>query len=238
MMGLKRAVVCLPETSALRHLLVQAGITVISEPPLTGHPFSMWVRDTAFCTPVGFVWLRMGTAAREAESDWMGEILRREKVLRIGVIQVPGRVEGGDVLLAGDIAFVGRSARTNAEGAAQIRHILEHLGYAVRETYVPAPYLHLNDALGVISPHRLLACTEVFPEELFHGFDVIMVAPAPGQLAAANLLALNENEVVVELSNRTAVEALRDAEIRVHAVALPELGMSPGGPGSLVLPVV
>ena len=37
-----------------------------------------------------------------------------------GAIGGPGTLEGGDVILAGEVAFVGVSSRTNAEGSRQV----------------------------------------------------------------------------------------------------------------------
>ena len=47
----------------------------------------------------------------------------------IHFIKNPGTLEGGDVMMVGDTFYVGASARTNEEGIAQFKAILESYGF-------------------------------------------------------------------------------------------------------------
>jgi len=51
------------------------GAEVIDVPELEGHPNSVFTRDTALCTPGGYVHLRPGISTREAEAGWMAAVL-------------------------------------------------------------------------------------------------------------------------------------------------------------------
>ena len=113
-----------PEDAIKQHDSLKAelksfGSEVIDLPELDGHPNSVFTRDTALMTPEGYVQLRLGIETRLGEGDWMNETLANLGLPLAGRITAPGSVEGGDVVLAGNMAFVGQSIRTNTEGIRQ-----------------------------------------------------------------------------------------------------------------------
>ena len=65
-----------PETAKRQHdrlksALAAFGADVVDVPELTDHPNSVFVRDTALCTPEGYVKLRLGLDTRLGEGEWM-----------------------------------------------------------------------------------------------------------------------------------------------------------------------
>jgi dimethylargininase len=93
------------------------GVDLLDVPELAGHPNSVFTRDTAVCTPQGYIHLNLGLETRQGEGGaWMAQILYAQGGHCIGEVKPPGTIEGGDVVLAGNVAFIGRSARTNEEG--------------------------------------------------------------------------------------------------------------------------
>jgi dimethylargininase len=119
-----------PETAVQQHddlksELAKFGAQVTDVPELEGHPNSVFVRDTALSTPQGYVKLRLGLDSRLGEGDWMAGVLNGLGEPCVGEIKAPGKVDGGDVVLAGDVAFVGRSIRTNEEGIRQLSVLLK-----------------------------------------------------------------------------------------------------------------
>ena len=64
-------------------------------------------------------------------------------------IHAPGTLDGGDVLKVGDTVYVGRGGRTNAEGVAQLRTILQPLGATVITVPVQK-VLHLKSAVTAL----------------------------------------------------------------------------------------
>ena len=211
------------------------GCGVIDLPELAGHPNSVFTRDDAVCAPSGFVRLRMGLVTRRGEEAWMADSLASLGERCIGEITVPGTVEGGDVILAGEVAFVGRSGRTNETGVRQMTEILQGEGFEVRTAAVPAPYLHIGGAMSVVSPRAVLACRGVFPDRLFNGFDSIEIDC--GEFASGNVICLGDGEVVTDASNRGAIAGLEDRGFTVHRIDLGEFAKGMGGPTCLILPV-
>ncbi|MGA2260452.1 MAG: arginine deiminase family protein [Acidobacteriota bacterium] len=220
----------------LKTLLGKSGCEVIDVPELLKHPNSVFTRDAALCTPAGFIRLRMGLASRRGEDEWMASILRSLSEPCVGKIDEPGTVEGGDVILAGGTAFVGLSARTNAEGARQISALLRNLGYEVRAAPVPDAHLHLGGGMSVLGPKRVLCCRSEFPDDWFAGFDVIQVAHRDS--GTGNVICLAEDEVVADSSGRgDTLRELEKSGVKVHGMDLSEFRKGAGGPTCLILPV-
>jgi len=225
----------LEQHDALKSVLRDFGCEVIDVPELDGHPNSVFTRDTAVCTPRGYVKVRMGLETRRGEEEWMARVLDGLGEPRAGEIVAPGTVEGGDVILAGDVAFVGRSTRTNEEGIRQLAEILKDMGYEVRVAHVPHPFLHIGGAMTVVGDGTVLCCRGVFPPGFFRGFETIEI-PA-GSFISGNVIHLGDGEVIAEKSNRKAMGALRAHGYKIHELDLSEFVKGTGGPSCLIMPV-
>ena len=105
-----------PQPQERRAVLRHTGARVVEFRELTHHPNSVFARDAGLVTPLGYIKLRMGLRTRRGEEDWMASALDSLGVPCAGKIEKPGTVEGGDVILAGEVAFVGLSERTNRSG--------------------------------------------------------------------------------------------------------------------------
>lgn len=229
-----------PEATVRQHRTLQdamrtAGAEVIDAPELEGHPNSVFTRDASLVTPEGFIELRMGLDTRRGEEVWLARVLEEHDEPRAGVIEPPGTVEGGDVILAGRVAFVGHSARTNESGVDQLSDLLKKMGYEVRVAPVHG-YLHVGGAVSAIAPERLLVVRDDYPPGFFKGFDVVEVekrGPSTG-----NVICLGPNEVIGNpAENREAMDVLDASGVDVHPVDLSEFRKGAGGPTCLVLPV-
>jgi dimethylargininase len=199
------------------------GAEVIDLPELSGHPNSVFTRDTALSTPEGFVRLRLGLPTREGEDRWMADGLEALGEPMIGEIEAPGTVEGGDVVLAGSVAFVGESIRTNRSGIDQLTGVLTPMGYDVRVIPLPDSILHLDKVLLTIGAETLLFCADFIEEDRFDGFETIAIPYGP--TSTANVINLGDNELIV---NRRYI---------VHDLDLSEYAKGTGGPNCLIMPV-
>ncbi len=219
----------------LKRRLKEAGCKVIDIPELKRHPNSVFTRDTALVTPKGYIKLRMGLPTRRGEERWMAEALEALGIPCAGKIFPPGTVEGGDVILAWPVAFIGRSARTNESGGRQLSRLLEAMGYEVRIVSLPSNHLHLGGVMSLVGPKSVLGCRDVLPASFLEGFEVISVpdeSPTSG-----NVICLGKEEVIVEKTNRAAVKALSKAGFKVHQLDLGEFIKGSGGPTCLILPI-
>jgi len=223
------------EHDKLKSVLRGFGSEVIDIPELSSHPNSVFTRDTAVCTPKGYIELRMGLPSRRGEEDWMSEFLSSLGYHRIGSIVEPGTVEGGDVILAGRIAFIGKSRRTNKEGIEQIAGLLKKMQYEIRMANVPSLYLHLGGVMSVIGRGYILCCKGVFPEAFLNGFKVIEVHSQT--FVSGNVITLGNEEVIAEVSNVEATQKLKQNGFTVHIIDFSEFIKGTGGPSCLIMPL-
>ncbi|MFZ2900116.1 MAG: arginine deiminase family protein [Saprospiraceae bacterium] len=219
----------------LKSILQNRGCEVVELQELNGHPNSVFTRDAALCTPQGYLKMQMGLETRRGEEVWLEKALQSLGVPRAGSIELPATAEGGDVILAGHVAFVGHSSRTNAEGVEQLSSWLTFMGYKVRVAEIPDRFLHIGGAMSMLGPHRVLCCENVFPKNFFEGFETVEVPDHA--FSCANVICLGEGEVVAERSNRDTIAALRHEGITVHALDLSEFVKGAGGPSCLIMPV-
>jgi len=162
-------------------------------------PDSVFVEDTMV------VYNRVAMISRPGALSRRPEIVGAERAIerfsyKIHRIQEPGTLEGGDVLKVGDMMYVGRTARTNAEGVAQMRRTFEPLGVTVVEVPV-SKVLHLKSAAtalpngSVIGYLPALDDASIFP-------DFISV-PEP---SGAHVVLLGGNRLLMAASARQTTE--------------------------------
>ena len=129
-------------------LLSNAGWDIVEVPIATGQPDSVFVEDTM----VIFGDLAIiGSPGAESRA---GEIVEAERTisglgLTVRHIEMPGTLDGGDVLKVDRTVFVGRGGRTNAEGIRQLRALVAPLGYTVVAVPVTRA-LHLKSAVTAL----------------------------------------------------------------------------------------
>lgn len=219
----------------LKNHLEKSDCKVIEISELKNHPNSVFVRDAALVTPQGYIQLRMGLFSRQGEDRWMARILMDLGFQCIGKIRSPGTVEGGDVILAWPVAFIGQSERTNESGARQLSRILEAMGYEVRILALSSHHLHLGGVMSLVGPRTVLCACDHVPPAFFEGFKVI---PIPDESpTSGNVICLGRKKVIVEKSNKAAKKALKEAGFTVFELDLSEFIKGSGGPTCLILPI-
>mgnify|MGYP000194564502 CR=1 FL=1 len=208
---------------------------VIEISELKNHPNSVFVRDTALITPRGFIQLRMGLPTRRGEERWMAKFLKSLGLPRAGLIRAPATVEGGDIILAWPVAFIGHSKRTNKEGVDQITHLLARQGYEVRIITLPSGHLHLGGAMSLVDKRTVICIENTIPPEFFEDFKVIYVPDSSP--TSGNVICLGRKKVIVAKDNQVAIRALGRAGFSVLELDLSEFVKGSGGPTCLILPV-
>jgi dimethylargininase len=220
---------------ALKQALSAFGAEVLDIPELAEHPNSVFTRDTALCTPQGYMRLSLGLESRRGEELWMATFLDSQQEICVGEIKAPGTVEGGDVVLAGDVAFIGSSIRTNVEGIRQFSGIVTAMGYEVRAITLPDTVLHLDKVLMTLDAERVLFCKEHISTQDISGFSGIGISC--GGTTTANIICLGDNEFIVNRTNEVVADLLTNKGYVVHALDLTEFAKGMGGPNCLVMPV-
>jgi dimethylargininase len=183
---------------AYENILVQLGARVISLPAEPDLPDSMFVEDPALVLDELAVIFPLGTETRRREAATIAAALSPFR--KLCHVKLPGMIEGGDILRIGKQLFVGVTARSNQEGIAQLRRLVEPPGYRV--TAVPvAGCLHLKSAVTWLGNNTLLTNRAWFDASLFSGYEWLDVDPAEPH--AGNALALSGTVIFPAAFERT-----------------------------------
>jgi len=204
------------------HALAAAGYRVEQLDADEAMPDSVFVEDLAVVFDELAVLTRPGADSRRPEMPAIAAALGAYRPLH--AIEPPATVDGGDVLVAGRHVFVGGSTRTNSAAAAQIRHLLEPLGYTVIHTEVRG-CLHLKSAVTALDDHRLLVNPSWVDAAAFAGFTLVEIAAE--EPTAANALRLADRIVVAAAFPRTA-DRVAALGLRVERVDASELAKAEG----------
>jgi dimethylargininase len=208
---------------AYRALLAKFGARVITLPAEPALPDSMFVEDPAIVLDELAIIFPLGTETRRPEAASIAEALA--KFRKLARVELPGQVEGGDILRIERRLFVGLSSRTNAEGVRQLESILAPYGYEVVSVTV-AGCLHLKSAVTSVGRNTLLANRAWFDAKPFAGFDWIDVAPEEPH--AANALAIGETVILPASFPRTRAR-LEERGFHVTPLDISELQKAESG---------
>ena len=165
------------------------GAVVIELDPLEAFPDSVFVEDTALCLPQGAIVMRPGAPSRLGEAAAMAPHLQA-LYGQVVAITGPGFIEGGDILVSEREVLVGRSARTDAAGIAELAAIVGGWGHALREVETPPGVLHFKTDCSLLDAETVLATPRLAASGCFAGYRVIHTAP--GEEAAANSIRFND----------------------------------------------
>jgi dimethylargininase len=209
--------------TAYEHLLAKLGIHVHSlaaEPDL---PDSMFVEDPAIVLDELAVILPLGTKSRQPEAESLAKALAPFR--KLAYINVPGAIEGGDVLRVDRTLYVGQTTRTNVEGVRQLEAILAQHNYEV----VPVPVtgcLHLKSAVTYLGRNTLLGNRTWFDNAPFADFEWIEVDPTEPH--AANALAIGDTVIFPASFPKTRAR-IESAGFHVTPIDISELQKAESG---------
>ncbi len=169
--------------------LEKAGAEVVELPELEEFPDSVFVEDTTICIGDTAIVVRPGAPSRFGECE---QICPTLKTRFTKVIDLPGDgfLDGGDVLLSDDTAFIGNSGRTNMAGLVALATLLKPLGYNPVQVNTPADILHFKTECGLLDERTIFATVKLASLGCFEGFRVIETPL--GEEAAANIVRYND----------------------------------------------
>jgi dimethylargininase len=198
----------LKQHDAYIEALKACGVSVHVLDALEDFPDSCFVEDVAVCTKHCAIITNPGAASRNQEKTYIEDAIKKfyneDQILKI---QVPGTLDGGDVMMVGDHFYVGDSERTNPEGTRQFFEILGKYGMT-GEAVSMKEMLHLKTGLAYLEKNNLLVGGEFITSPVFEKFDKITVPE--DESYACNCIWINDNVIVPAGYPKTqaAVEAL------------------------------
>jgi dimethylargininase len=212
--------------------LGSTGATVIELPALEDYPDSVFVEDTALCLPQGAIVMRPGAPSRLGEAAEMAPHLAALYAEIRPITGPESYIEGGDILVTETEILVGRSARTNAIGIAEMTALVAPWGHKVREVITPPGVLHFKTDCALLDGQTILATERLAASGCFAGYRVIPVAP--GEEAAANVIRFNDL-VLMPAGFPATRDRIAAAGFTVHEIGNSECAKLDGGMSCLSL---
>lgn len=213
----------------------------------TDDPDLVYVFDPLLVADGGAIPLRPGKPNRSGEPEVLERWTQANGIPTLGRIGGAGTVEGGDTFwLRPDLLCIGRTLRTNAEGARQLGEIV---GGDVRVFDVPywkgpAELVHLLSVISPVADDVAVVFLPLLPAGLYElvrdlGIRLVEVPEDEYATLGCNVLAVRPGVVVVAEGNDVTRRGLEAAGVEVHAIPLGEVGENgSGGVTCLTRPVL
>lgn len=211
---------------------------------------SIFVHDPVLVTDFGSIALSMGKALRRGEEEALAGELETVGVPRLGALSASARAEGGDLLwLEPQLLVVGQGFRTDSQGLAELRGLLEPKGIDLLPVDLPVAdgaeaCLHLQSLISLVDDRKAVVWLRMLPVALFRILEErnYQLIEAPDDEVATlgpNVLALEPSRVLVLDGNPTTRRRLERAGVEVSALPGDELcWKSEGGPTCLTRPIL
>src|SRR6185503_13338128 len=200
-------------------------------------PDLCYVFDPLIVGPDGAIPLRPGKPNRADEPEILAGWLADRGVPIAGRIEAPGTVEGGDtVWLRDDLFVIGRTLRTNTDGAQQLAAIVGGDTRVVDVPYWkgPAELVHLMSVISPVSDDVAVVFPPLLPAGLWEwledlGIRHVEVPEEEYPTLGCNVLAVRPGVVIVADGNPATRRGLEAAGVEVHAIPLREVGENGSG---------
>lgn len=141
-------------------------------------------------------------------------------------------IEGGDILVTEAEILVGRSARTNAAGIAELTRLVTPWGHKVTEVHTPPGVLHFKTDCSLLDEGTVLSTTRLAASGCFAQYRVIEIPE--GEEAAANTIRFNDLVLMPAGFPRTR-DRLQAAAFMVREIGNSECAKLDGGMSCLSL---
>ena len=133
-------------------------------------PYESAIGDAAVVFEDGAMVMRPSAMSRRAEADRFESECSRLDVPIAGTIAAPGLLDGGDVLLVGRTAFLGRSTRGNAIGRAGFTAVARAHGFDVIEVALASDVVSLRSVASAVARDTVVISPDKVDAEAFAGF--------------------------------------------------------------------
>ena len=191
------------------------GWEVIELDPLDEHPDGVFVEDALVMYGNLAVITRPGAASRRGETEGLDALLS-ELGYKIARITAPGTLDGGDVMKIGDTLYVGLGGRTNEEGIAQFRRMIEPSGATVI-TVPTNKVLHLKSAVTALPDGAVIGYPPVVDDiDVFASF--VPMPEEPG----AHVVDLGDGELLMTARTNESKFLIEQFGYRVVVVDISE----------------
>ena len=210
---------------------------------------SIYTHDPLKITKKGAIYFPMGKELRSREYLATQQYLESLGIPTLGVIQAPGKMEGGDVLWIDEkTVAIGLGYRTNTEGIRQFKELTKDI--VDEYIIVPMPHgdgqdccLHLMSIISFVDTDKAVVYSKYMPvffrEYLLNtGIQLIECGDQEYDYLGSNLLALAPGKCVMIKGCPEIQKKVEDAGVTVYTYAGHEMSYrGTGGPTCLTCPL-
>jgi dimethylargininase len=223
----------LEQHAVLRKTLGYFGVETIVLESHSGDPYETSAVDAAIGFEDGAVLMRPTSMVRRGEADRMKAEFARIDVPLAGHLVAPALLDGGDVMLAGETAFIGVGSRGNALGRSGFGEIARAHGYRPVEVTLAEGVPCLRAVASAVAHDTIVVGAEKADPAAFAGFNTIVLAR--GEENGAGVLCLGERHAIADIRFISALSTMRKAGITIEAIDLYEFGKLGITPAMLAL---
>jgi len=193
------------------------GFTTVEVEAADTNADSVFIEDTVVIVGNTAILTSPGAESRRGELAGVETAIPGLKAgLDIARIELPGTLDGGDVLKIGGTIYVGRGGRTNAEGIRQFRALANAADFTV-VTVPVSTVLHLKSAVTALPDGTVLGYPPLVEHpELFERFLAV-----PEETGVA-VVVLSNDAVLMAASAPKSIALVEDLGYRVVAVDISE----------------
>lgn len=211
---------------------------------------SIYCRDASITTDFGVIICNMGKGGRINEPQSQKLEYLKSNITILGEITAPGTLEGGDVAWLDETTLaVGHSYRTNTEGIAQLKALLEPKGVDVISVELPNykgenDVFHLMSILSPVAKDLAVVYSPLMPiafrnELLKRNFELIEVPDQEFESMGCNVLAIAPRKCLMVAGNPKTKQLLEQAGCDVTAYKGKDISVKGGGgPTCLTRPML
>jgi N-dimethylarginine dimethylaminohydrolase len=235
------------EHEAFVELLAGLGPTVHVLDTEIASPDLVYTFDPLLVTDQGAIPLRPGKPNRAPEPAAIEAWTTAAGIPTVGRIEAPGTVEGGDTFwLRPDLMCIGRTLRTNDDGARQLAALVggDARVFDVPYWRGPAELIHLLSVISPVADDLAVVYLPLLPVGLWAllhelGIRTIEVPDEEFPSLGCNVLAVRPGVVIAAQGNPRTAAALAAAGCEVHTYPATEIGVNgSGGPTCMTRPIL
>ncbi len=209
---------------AYRAALEACGAHVIAIPAADAHPDCCFVEDTAVIAGDLAVIARPGAPSRRGETVAVAGALTAAG-FDLAELFEPATLDGGDCMRVGDTIYVGRSARSNATGIAELADRVAGRGFRVIGVDLPPHVLHLKCVCSPLAADTILLADGSIEPSTFAAARIVRVPAA--ETYAANAVAIGQHAIIAAGFPRT-LDAVVATGLTAHPVPTSEVRKADG----------
>lgn len=202
------------------------------------------LNEQVFTRDIGFTIgdkVRIGKMASDIRLKEIGHFTRLLTELNIPYQdELVDSIEGGDVIIDGELIWVGVSGRTSKHAIAKLQELLPD--HQVISLPLAEGILHLDCTFNIVSPDLALAypggLSETDLEKIHSHYQVIEVKDKEQFTLGTNVLSIGNKKVISLPENQHVNKVLREKGFEIIEVAFNEIIKSGGSFRCCTMPVV